>query len=348
MCLSPAPNVDFFWALMLSFQRMKAGITKSFFSFCAFALLHEKFRNVALGAVLLLLLAACSGKGSGAASSLNGELPYSAGPAWSALALLKTGENPLYFELAQEGPRLIESPAVAALAPFTPWPHARFITGMLPLGSLLVMAVNRGGFLVLGPAAAFDNTSSLDVILYQIPDNGLWEPYTAESFFIWDGKATLLLYRNDFFMEPAASPLRPQVQVLDFFSPVPLASSLPALETFPDDGPWETEQVRQGSDGYWYYRMKEKGKAQNETAYFRTADLMIAGEKISFGDWMNSARREIPEPIAFAALPALPDSFVYTGVAELGNVLVASWEEQQEAGIGAAGFMVVALAGIKD
>jgi len=71
--------------------------------------------------------------------------------------------------------------------------------------------------------------------------------------------------------------------------------------------------------------------------------------------------QDAPEPLALAMLPggfgffltgdereanpfslsALPEGFVYTGVAVLGNVLIASWEEQQEAGVGAAGFMVV-------
>jgi len=46
------------------------------------------------------------------------------------------------------------------------------------------------------------------------------------------------------------------------------------------------------------------------------------------------------------SLSALPDGFVYTGAALLGKVIVASWEEQLEAGIGAAGFMLMALEGI--
>ena len=41
------------------------------------------------------------------------------------------------------------------------------------------------------------------------------------------------------------------------------------------------------------------------------------------------------------SLPPLPEGFIYTGIAVLGKVIAASWEEQQEAGIGAAGFMVI-------
>jgi hypothetical protein len=92
--------------------------------------------------------------------------------------------------------------------------------------------------------------------------------------------------------------------------------------------------------------VREKGKAQNGTAYFRTADLADAGEKVSVGEWRNSSRSGDDEPgTGPFSLPALPEGFAYTGVAALGGVVAASWEEQQEAGIGAAGFMVMSLTG---
>jgi len=43
------------------------------------------------------------------------------------------------------------------------------------------------------------------------------------------------------------------------------------------------------------------------------------------------------------ALPALPENFVYTGVALSGQTIVAAWEEQEEYNTGAAGFMVLRL-----
>ena len=42
-------------------------------------------------------------------------------------------------------------------------------------------------------------------------------------------------------------------------------------------------------------------------------------------------------------LPPLPEGFYYTGIALTGNVIVASWEEQDGYSIGAAGFMVIKL-----
>ena len=339
------------------------------------------------------------------------EREYSA-PAWHAVALLRTGRNPIWFELAGDGPVHIESAAAAELPPFTPWPHARFITGMLLWDGFLVMAVNGDGFLVLGPSG------NADAVLFRAA-HSLWQPYTAESFFLLDDRPAVLLYRNDFFSGPAVPPVFPQIFVLDKSSPVPLGVSVTAFESFPEGGFWEAEIARLAPDGFWYLRMKEKGGEQNETAYFRTASLAEAGVGISVGEWRNSGdpewprnvslhlthildranelvpgrisavrvlspefdgprlfssarggeslvilhaySRETPGPLALViladgrgficegkepevrpfSLPALPEGFVYTGIALIGNNIVASWEEQQGAGIAAAGFMVM-------
>lgn len=353
--------------------------------------------------------------------------------AWPALALLKTGRNPLWFELGDRGPSLVESPSEAALTPYVPWPHARFVVGMQFWKGFLVMAVNRDGFIALEKGR-----SAGEAVLYRVAGVPLWDPYTAESFFLWDDKPAVLLYRNDFFADSAAPSPKPQVYVLDFNSPFPASACVPALETFPEASSaggiseWEAEVLRRGPDGLWYYRMKEKlrygrtGKFKAETAYFRSGDLAGGGMKISVWEWRNSSRPEGPEHIprhlaaalgksaelgfgkatavktispdfeeerifslsaeaagvsagenenpsllfGFCAsnealavvisqdgrglystgntagvfpfsLPPLPEGFAYTGAAVLGNVLIAAWEEQQEAGIGAAGFMAL-------
>ena len=265
------------------------------------------------------------------------------GPAWHALALLKTGDNPLWFELGSEGPLLVGSPASAALAPYTPWPHARYISGMQEWEGFVVMAVNRDGFLVLGSENPAEEETA-DLMMYRVAGNGFWEPYTAGSFFIWDDKPAILLYRNDFFSDEGAPPLANQVFVLDRQSSVPLAARVNALESFPPGGPWEAEVLHRGPDGLWYYRMREKDKPQRATAFFRTGDLSKEGERISDDEWRNSfsGAADIPEEgdLPFR-LPALPEDFVYTGIAQLGEVLVATWEEQQLPAVGAAGFMVV-------
>jgi len=380
-----------------------------------------------LGIFFVLFFAACTGKGvardgahedarEGGPGAGADQKQIQNGPAWSVLSLLETGGNPLWFEVSSGSPSLIESPAQASLAPFTPWPNARYVTGMELWNNYLVMAVNRVGFIILGPAADDSN-----IVLYSAAPGGLWDPYTAESFFIWEDKPSVLLYRNDFFAALEAPSPRPQVYALDDSSPLPIGVHIPALESFPPGRSWEAELLNHERDGFWYYRMKQKGEVQNATAYFRVRDLKEAGEKISFDAWMSSNDPESPgnvpphltavlnkasetepgkiaevkaispdfdgprffgftgsaagtenpslmyafcrETDSFAlaifpdgrglysagkdaeikpfSLPALPDGFVYTGAALIGKVLAASWEEQQEAGIGAAGFMVV-------
>ena len=298
--------------------------------------------------LFFFLLSACKGKDSRSVSQpLNsGGINTPTGPAWRSLALLKTGGNPLWFELRPDGPGLIDSPLAASLTPYVPWPHARYITCIQAWDGFLVMPVNRDGFLVLGPAAQSTGKNT-DVLLYRAASGRVWDPYTTESFFIWDDKPAVLLYRNDFFAELSVPPLGCQVFILDKTSAVPLAVSVPALESFPPGGPWETELVHRGSDGFWYYRMREKGKIQNETSYFRTANLAKAGVKISSSDWRTSIRPEensaqgTENGFGSFSLPTLPEGFIYTGAAFLGDVIAASWEEQEEAGIGAAGFMVM-------
>ena len=379
---------------------------------------------------LLLLIpflaAACSGKGDNrdnidSIAEAAGDVQEYANYPWPALARLKAGENPIWFEFGQDGLNLIESASAASLAPFVPWPHAKFVTAMAIWNGFLVMAVNRDGFLIFMPSGGLSQSETTELILYRSAADNSWEPYTTESFFIWEDKPAVLLYRNDFFGELAVPSPNPQVYTLDILNAVPVGAYVPALEIFPSDGNWETELLRRGPDGLLYYRMKEKGQTRTATAYFRTADLNVEGKRISFDEWMNSYRGETPgnipgnlalalecvletfsgttgllktvspdfegqrtfsltngsadensiilsgycrmspenlalvvfpggrgflsygensEPKSFS-LSALGEGFVYTGVAVIGNVVVASWEEQQEAGVGAAGFMVV-------
>ena len=183
--------------------------------------------------------------------------------------------------------RLIESPGASSLTPYAPWPHARYVAGILVWENLLVLAINRDGFLVLG-----DGRENAELYLYRAADPGLWDSYTVESVFVWDAKPAVLLYRDDFFIEPASPRLWPQVFVLDRRSPLPLGAHVPALESFPPGENWEAEVVHRGPDGLWYYRVREKGTAQNETVYFRTVSLAEAGTRISVGEWRNSSRPE--------------------------------------------------------
>ena len=258
-------------------------------------------------------------------------------PAWDAVALLKTGEHPIWFELGANGPVLIDSPGAASIAPLTPWPHARHIVDIMLWEDHLVMAVNTDGFLVLGAQEV-----STHALLYRVNAGGLWAPFTVGSLFDWQNQPAVLLYRNDFFVSLYPRPPLPQVFVLDKAYSAPSPASVPALRQFPPGESWEAETMHRGVSGYWYYRMREKGRPQNRTNYFRARDLSGQGERISQALWRESlsavSRGNVTPAVT---LPDLPEGFFYTGFARLGDILLATWEEQQAAAIAASGFMVV-------
>ena len=267
---------------------------------------------------------------------------------WHAVALLKPGEHPLWFELTEDGPVLIESPQSASLNPFIPWPHTWHISGMLMWEDKLIMAVNRSGFLILeDEESSIENNS---VYLFQVWDSSLWDLYTTESLFLYDNKPTALLYRNDFFNKENPPPLEEQLYILDRESPLPLSVSIPALESFPitesmDENLWEAEALYRSSEGDWYIRIREKDVERAETVFLHTRDLREPGRRISNDEWRNVIYTNIIEDHFspedwLSILPPLPEDFIYTNVAVLGSILVASWEEQQLPAIGAAGFMI--------
>ena len=261
-------------------------------------------------------------------------------PAWPALALLETGRNPLWFELSPGGPILVDSPATASLVPYAPWPHARHVAGMTLWQDFLVLAVNLDGFLVLSLADAGINGANTRALLYRVSGGEFWERYTAGSLFIWQEQPAVLLYRNSFFAPLYPVPPQPQVFVLGKTSAAPVAAEIPAFNMFPPSENWEAEIVRHSPRGYWYFRMRERSGQRNQSAYFRTQSLETEGQRISTDQWRNAEIHREVDALQEFPLPPLPDGFVYTGAARLGDIVLASWEEQQGVSIGAAGFMV--------
>jgi hypothetical protein len=57
-------------------------------------------------------------------------------------------------------------------------------------------------------------------------------------------------------------------------------------------------------------------------------------------DGRGLAASDGEEPRAFS-LPSLPEGFCYTGIGLAGEVLIASWEEQEDSAVGSAGFMAL-------
>jgi len=266
---------------------------------------------------------------------------------WHAIALLKPGEHALWFELGEGSPVLIEAPESSSLNPFIPWPHAWHISGMLMWEDKLIMAVNRSGFLIF--EIDENSTESGNVYLFSVWDS-YWDLYTTESLFLYENKATVLLYRNDFFTNENAPPLREQLYILDRSSSIPLTTNIPALEIFPmnvseNESNWEAEALYRSSENDWYIRIREKDVERAETFFLHTDDLSEPGRRVSNDEWRSiistsSIDNNFSPHVWLSILPHLPEDFVYTYAAQLGDVIVASWEEQQLPAIGAAGFMI--------
>ncbi|MDR0629682.1 MAG: hypothetical protein LBG24_08630, partial [Treponema sp.] len=209
------------------------------------------------------------------------------------VARIKSGNNPLWFELGagSEGPIWIPAPAEASLKPFTPWPLATCITGIVIQDDRLTLAVNREGFLILLPE------QDRSIGLYRIADVPYWENYTVGSLFVFEGTPAVLLYRDTFFAEPAGAPPDPPVFVPVKGSARPVGRAVPAFGALlPSDG-WEVESLRQGQDGYWYYRGIQRSAAPPQSVYMRSSDLTLPGEAVSAGAFRNSA---LPEPLDHA------------------------------------------------
>jgi hypothetical protein len=255
-------------------------------------------------------------------------------------ALLRTGEHPLWFEFSGQGPRLIDSPGEAEAVPFVPWPLARHVRDILSWEGEVFFAVNRDGLLAALPREEPGGAApAVDIALYRIPGDAYWQDYTIAALFPYDGRPALLFYRDDRFAEPVAAPPEPPVLCPqeDFSGFTGL--KVPALEEdIPFAQGWEADLLRPGADGRWYYRGVRRTDEGRDVRYFRTGDLSRKGEGISAGIYRDS---QAPVETGEHVLPVLPEGFVFTGFAWLGDTLFASWEEQEDYNIGAAGFMAL-------
>jgi hypothetical protein len=198
------------------------------------------------------------------------------------MALLQGGENPLWFELGEQGPALIPSPEEASLSPFVPWPLARRVAGIISQEDQgqdrVILGVNREGFLAFVPWAddSGDETSAANagIALYRIDHGAYWKDYSVESLFVYDGIPAALLYRDDFFIDSGLPPPSPRVWGL---GPAPEELFIPAFQGLPPEEGWDIESLREGPDGGWHYRAVRKGGARGGIGYFRAGDLSLLG-----------------------------------------------------------------------
>jgi hypothetical protein len=207
------------------------------------------------------------------------------------LALLQSGENPLWFELGENGPALIPSPAEASLCPFVPWPLVRRSAGILSREGRVILGINREGFLVFMPWAG---TEDAGIALYRIETRDYWQHYSVESLFFFNDTPAAMIYRNDYFIDNNLSPPSPRVWGLQ--PGVGIGElEIPAFEGLPPEEGWDLEDLQEGPDGQWYYRAVKKGGMSRGVGYFRTSALSHAGEPSSQWALQNAAQPRTPE-----------------------------------------------------
>jgi hypothetical protein len=211
-----------------------------------------------------------------------------------AAAVVRTGAEPFWFELAAGGPRLIPSPRHAALEPFVPWKLARYIVAFFADENRLTAAVNQEGFLVF----EFPKEGEIAFYYYPAPD---WAGYSVSSVFRFERHPAALLARDGIFSDS----LPPPNPALWRFEGTAAKSFDPAFGILsPEDG-WETVDVLWGGDGAWYCRKvgRDPGAGKADM-YLKAADLAGAGEKSSGGAFLQAARPKSPAETSHAVLAA--------------------------------------------
>jgi len=222
------------------------------------------------------------------------------------MAVLKAGEYPLWFQLGQQGPELINSIDEACYSrALIPWPLAPHIRFMLARSDAVFLAVNTDGFLVFSPWEAGEGS----IALYRF-SGGDWQPYTVGAFVFYDDTPTALLYRDDRFLDTGAPLPSPRTWTFSMETAEPFAFNVPALEFFPASDGWDIDALRFCADGFWYYRAVKKDKGGNEIRFLRGRSLDMQGETIGSGSFHNSALPETPAaaPPALQALLAAMDT----------------------------------------
>jgi len=282
--------------------------------------------------ICVLSMASCS---RASEKNLSERIIPNTRPVARPMAILQPGEQPLWFQLTEDGPVLIESieDAINAAA-LVPWPFALHVRFFYERGNELVMAVNRDGFIKLAP----DGEDAKRLVMYRF-SHDFWRQYTVGGFVFYDDKPAALLYLDDRFLDSSAPPPGMRTWTFNMESNTPFQLEIPALEFFPVEENWSADTLRLGYDDLWYYRVIKRTGSQTEIRMLRTADLTQAGEEVSLEDFYKSAPRRTEE--LYSSLPLLPEGFCYTGTGRAGDSLFASWEEQVDFSIGAAGFMVI-------
>ena len=257
-------------------------------------------------------------------------------PSAKASAILQTGDQPLWFQLTEEGPVHITSIEDAInSAALIPWPLAHYVYFIHEGENEIILVINRGGFIRLAP----NSGTTPGIAMYRFSGGDFWRQYTLGGFTYYQDKPAALLYLDDIFLDSNARLPSPRTWTFNMDSNTPFPLDIPAFQQFPAEEGWDIDTLRPGSDGCWYYRAVKKRGPNPEIRMFCVSDLSQAGNTASLTAYQNSAPRK--SKISHTSLPPLPKGFTYTGIGRINESLLASWEDQEEYSIGAAGFVLI-------
>ncbi|HCC36354.1 MAG TPA: hypothetical protein DEQ14_01345 [Treponema sp.] len=263
--------------------------------------------------VLCALLCSCERSSSSGSAAAAAVAPPSQA---AAIAILQTGEYPLWFQFGERGPFLLETIEDAPFsAPLVPWPLAPHIRFFLAKGDEILMAVNRDGLLRLSPWEEQEGTG-----LFRYSGGALWRTNTLASFTFIDDKPAALLYRDDRFLDSELPLPSPRAWTFSAESPALVPLDIPAFGGFSAQDGWDVDALRYAPDGFWHYRVIRKEAAENKMLFFRAKNLFSEGEPVSLGVFQNSA---LPE--SFSDLPPpLRSVFDVLGVSTGGTLALVS------------------------
>ena len=254
-------------------------------------------KHTLLAAPVLFFLLCCSSPRESPPAAAEPEAPPPPAYGSHPLALLRSGENPLWFELGEQGPTLIPSPEEAPLHPFVPWPLTRRVAGVLGREDRIILGINREGFLAFVPWTEGGNGS---IALYRIDGGAFWKDYSVEALFVFNASPAAMLYRDDYFIDSALPVPSPRVWGLDTGTGMK-ELIVGAFEDLPPEGGWDIEALRQGPDERWYYRALRKGGTLRGMGYFSAGDLSLPGEPSNREAVQNASRprsrEQAPEPL---------------------------------------------------
>ena len=269
------------------------------------------------------------------------------------MAVLQTGENPLWFQLTENGPIHIGSieDAINSTA-IVPWTHAYNICFLQERRGDLIMIANRDGFLKIAPNAPNEpnasnapntdseqNTDELNLALYRFSGGELWRNYTTGGLIFYDDKPAALIYLDNRFLDSDLPMPRDRTWSFSMDSNDLFSLRIPAFQNFYEEEGWEIDVLRLGEDGLYYYRAARRSGDSPQVRMFRTDDLARQGNEITIDVFYHSFPKKVE--ISAPNLPVLPEGFFYTGMEQVGDSIFASWEEQHDYSVGAAGFMLI-------